>query len=42
MSLCADYDNRPQLCREYQAGQDGLCVMRGSKQNEEINEIHSA
>lgn len=23
---CGDYENRPQLCRSYQAGQDGLCV----------------
>lgn len=23
---CTDYENRPQLCRTYQAGSDGLCV----------------
>jgi Fe-S-cluster containining protein len=25
--LCGDYENRPQLCRDYQAGSDRLCVM---------------
>jgi Fe-S-cluster containining protein len=24
---CGDYENRPQLCRDYQAGSDPLCVM---------------
>lgn len=24
---CGDYDNRPMLCKTYQPGQDGLCVM---------------
>lgn len=24
---CGDYDNRPQLCRDYQPGDDRLCVL---------------
>lgn len=24
---CGDYENRPQLCRNYEAGSDPLCVM---------------
>lgn len=24
---CGDYENRPQLCREYEAGSDRLCAM---------------
>jgi hypothetical protein len=23
---CGDYENRPNLCRDYQPGEDGLCV----------------
>lgn len=24
---CTDYDNRPDLCRDYEPGQDPLCIM---------------
>jgi Fe-S-cluster containining protein len=25
---CGDYENRPKLCRDYQAGDDRLCALR--------------
>lgn len=28
---CTDYENRPQLCHDYQAGQDMLCAMHEFK-----------
>lgn len=26
---CGDYENRPRLCRSFQAGSDPLCIMHG-------------
>lgn len=28
---CSDYENRPDLCREYQPLEDGLCVLHHSR-----------
>lgn len=32
---CGDYENRPQLCRDYEPGTDGLCVYFSRKETEE-------